>query len=326
MHRFYTVARPIGLTTFADCNRSVPDVLNSISSTVLAERSHSIESFAGSRLTQQIILQVCELIREQRLVPGDRIPAERVLAEQLQVSRPSLREALTALESAGVVETRHGGGTFVRDFSEVGVTSPLAIAMATTNDIVGDLLDVRIIFEPIVTAQAALRATPAEIAAMQHNLAEQRLLVDARDGSAGLLILDRQFHTHIAKASRNRVSLRVLQLFNELLHDVRRHFVAEPWRRQRTWEQHARIVAAIEAHDPHAARDAMLAHLIEVEQEVERYLSGALQPLDSSPTPDSTTTYDERVYSMHKPATTTARARQRSTVAARIGDSEQDHA
>jgi GntR family transcriptional repressor for pyruvate dehydrogenase complex len=266
---------------------------------VNSERSQTIESLTGSRLTQQIILQVCELIREQRLASGDRLPAERILADRLGVSRPSLREALTALEAAGVIESRHGGGTYVRDFSEVGVTSPLAIALATTDDIVGDLLDVRIIFEPLVTAQAALRALPDELAAIQRNLDETYGLIDAPDGAERLLLLDRQFHTEIAKASRNRVSLRVLQLFNELLYDVRRHFVAETDRRLRTWERHAAIVAALDARDPHAARDAMLVHLLEVEYEIERFL--AVDAPDRDPL-IAETTYDERVFSTHRHA------------------------
>ena len=232
----------------------------------------TIEPVHKSRLSQQIMLQICELIRENRLVAGDRLPPERELAERLQVSRPSLREALTALEAAGIIETRHGGGTWVRDFHELGVTSPLSLALSTTDDLVGDLWEVRVIFEPMVAAQAALRASDEDIAAMRAATEELGTVIDRHDQAERTIVLDREFHTAIARASGNRVAVRVLQLINELLLNSRRHFAADADRRRRTFERHSEIVDAIERRDPRAARDVMLRHL----QDVELYIVGTI--------------------------------------------------
>lgn len=225
-----------------------------------------IEPIRRSRLSQKIVLQICELIRQGQVLPGDRLPSERELAERLQVSRASLREALSALEISGLIETRHGGGTFVRDFYEFGVTSPLALVLATESEIVGDLWEVRMIFEPAIAARAAVRATSDEIETLAEILADHATLLDRADGSDQLVQLDRAFHTTIARASRNQVSVRVLQLTSELLADSRRNFVSTPERQRSTYVRHSEILSAIRDRKPQAARDAMLDHLEEIER------------------------------------------------------------
>jgi len=241
----------------------------------------TIEPVNRSRLSQRIVLRICELIRDNRLVAGDRLPPERELSERLQVSRASLREALTALELAGIVETRHGDGTRVRDFHELGVTSPLALALSATDDLVGDLWELRLIFEPALAAQAALRASDDDIAAMRSANDEIARLASQLESAERTIDLDREFHAAIARASGNRAALRVLQLLNELLLTSRRHFAAEPSRRRRTSARHNEIIDAIERRDPPAARDSMLRHL----QDVELYIVGSVleEHLDESP-------------------------------------------
>jgi GntR family transcriptional repressor for pyruvate dehydrogenase complex len=250
------------------------------------------------------MVQICELIRDNRLSAGDRLPAERDLAERLQVSRASLREALTGLEAAGIITSRHGGGTFVRNFHEFGVTSPLTLALSATDDLVGDLWEVRVIFEPMVAAQAAVRATEQDITTIRGILDEHGALVEKYRFGDDSVALDRQFHTAIAAASGNRVAVRVLHMINELLLEGRRHFAADRERSYRTWIRHTEITQAIEQHDPRAARDAMLTHL----QDVELYIVGTLfeQTIDDNRAPafapasgdgDGDDAYDHRVYS-----------------------------
>lgn len=225
-----------------------------------------IEPIRKSRLSQKIVLQICDLIRNGQVLPGNRLPSERELADKLQVSRASLREALSALEISGLIETRHGGGTYVRDFYEFGVTSPLALVLSASSEIVGDLWEVRMIFEPAVAARAAVRATAAEIETLHDILLQHSEYLDRIDGSDLLVNLDRSFHTTIARASRNQVSVRVLQLTNELLAESRRNFVSTPERRKQTYIRHTEILSAIENRKPRLARDAMLAHLEEIER------------------------------------------------------------
>lgn len=224
-----------------------------------------VEPIRRTRLSQQIVAQICQLIRQGRFRPGDRLPPERELSEQLKVSRASLREALRALEISGIVEARHGGGTYVRDFSELEVISPLALVLEASDDVVGDLWETRIIFEPSIAALAALRATSADIDAMAAIVDLQSGPFDAAGGNERAIALDREFHGAIARASRNEVALRVLHLLHQLLHDGQRYFITSSERRAHAYIGHREILDAIREREPHQARAAMLHHLQEVE-------------------------------------------------------------
>ena len=178
-----------------------------------------IEPVQRSRLSQQVIVQLCQLIQSGRIEPGDRLPSERDLAEQLAVSRPCLREALRALELSGLIESRHGGGTYVRDFGEPGVFSPLVLMLGMTEDLAGDLGEVRKIFEPSVAMRAAMRADEEDLVALRNVLARQAEVLDSGGPLYELLPLDREFHAIVARASHNQVAMRMVQLINQLVHE-----------------------------------------------------------------------------------------------------------
>lgn len=137
----------------------------------------------------------------------------------------------------------------------------------------------RLIVEPAIAARAAVRATADEIKALTAILDEHRDYLKRPDNGDHLVRLDRHFHTTIARASRNQVSVRVLQLTNELLAESRRNYASTPERRQSTYVRHTEIVDAIRARDPQAARAAMLLHL----EEIERAILGEL--LEDGPVP-----------------------------------------
>lgn len=240
--------------------------------------ARNAEPIRRSRLSQQIVVQICHLIRQGQFGPGDRLPPERELAEQLQVSRASLREALRALEISGIVESRHGGGTYVRDFSERSVVSPLGLIFEAADDIIGDLWEVRAIFEPAVAAMTAVRASPEDVARLDEIVAEQEQAFHNFGDDDHWMTLDRAFHSSLAVSSGNKVAVRVLDLINQWLQDGRRHFVATPERRCSALTCHTQIRDAVREHQPDAAREAMLRHL----QEVEEFILGEL--IEPSPT------------------------------------------
>lgn len=222
-----------------------------------------------ARLSEQIAVQLCQMIGQGKLRPGDRLPPERELADQLQVSRTSLREALRALELTGVVTTRPGGGSYVRQFADDGLLSPLLLLLHVHGDLVGDLLEVRLIFEPETAARAAVRATSDDLAELERIITAQGELLDA-DPDDSWLQLDRQFHIAVARASRNEVSVRMTRFVMDMLPDAARHFVASPERLRQALVRHREIDHAIQSGDPHQARVAMLQHLREVEEFVLR--------------------------------------------------------
>lgn len=228
------------------------------------DAANLVEPVRRSRVSQQIVAQLCQLIREQRVQPGDRLPPERELAEQLEVSRSSLREALRTLEIAGLIESRHGGGTYVRDVVEHGF-SPLALVLYASGDSIGDVWEIRLIFEPEVAARAALRATPDDMTALDQILDHQARHVDCEDLT---LKIDRDFHRALARASHNAVAVRVVELIGALLRESRGHFITSVQRRQQVLAAHQRIVEAVRIRQPLAAQAAMLSHLQEVEANI----------------------------------------------------------
>lgn len=224
-----------------------------------------VEPVRRSRLSNQIVLQLCDLIRQGRLQPGDRLTAERELAEKLGVSRSSLREALRTMEIAGLVESRHGGGTYVRDAFSWDAFSPLALVLQTSGDSVGELWEIRLIVEPEIAARAAIRATPEDIDALGALLQREEAALGLVEVS---LRVDRDFHTALASASHNAVAVRVVELIGSLLLEGRSHFVASPERQLNALHRHQEILAAVRARTPAIARSAMLRHLQEVEAHI----------------------------------------------------------
>jgi GntR family transcriptional repressor for pyruvate dehydrogenase complex len=225
----------------------------------------SLAPIRRARLSQQIMVEICRMIRETKLQPGDRLPGEREFAEQLGVSRAPVREALRALEIAGLVESRHGGGTYVRDILNLGLDVPLALALEASDDTVGDLWEVRVLFEPEIAARAALRATEDDLSALAANIERLRAVWADLNSSDTALRIDREFHAGIARASHNRVSLRVIAMINQLLHESRTHFATSPERRELTLHRHSEILECLVAGDAQCARERMLLHLVEIE-------------------------------------------------------------
>lgn len=237
------------------------------------------------RLSQEIIAQICQMIRHGRLQAGDRLPSERELAEQIGVSRPSLREALRALEIAGLVETRHGGGTYVRDLLS-GPISSLALVLDASGDMVGDLWEVRTIFEPPIAALAALRATPEDIDLLGQIIARMREIGFDPTSSEQASMLDRSFHAAVVRASGNVAAVHVLQVIHQHLQEGRRHFINSPARWSQAQAAHCAILDAIRRRQPREAHDAMLQHL----QDVEAFILGALiEPSEPATNPGATT-------------------------------------
>lgn len=226
----------------------------------------AVKPIKRTRLSQQIVLEICRLIRSGQFEAGDALPPERDLALQLGVSRTSLREALRSLEIVSLVETRHGGGTYVRDFADFGIDAPLAVVLEATGDLVGDLCEARLIFEPPIAARAALNATAEDIAVLDDILERQRLVMSKPGSRDDFIELDRMFHSATARASRNIVAVRVIQLLNRLLYMERRHFVTSAARTRQAFAWHIKALEAMRAGNPESAQEAMRGHLQEVEE------------------------------------------------------------
>ncbi|SFF52453.1 transcriptional regulator, GntR family [Duganella sp. CF458] len=210
---------------------------------------------AEQRLYRVVAAKIQDLIREEHIKPGTRLPAERDLAAKLSVSRASLREALIALELSGIVEVRGGSGVYVSEKA----SSPSDVAEGGPGPF--EVLAARRLIESEVAAIAAKMATDSAIDAILRAAAEMEQHHSDRATNEQA---DRNFHLAIARATGNTALVGVVEtLWNQrgtMWHKLKEHFQTEELR-QNTLDDHRNIVAAIAAHDAAGARQAMRAHL-----------------------------------------------------------------
>ena len=207
------------------------------------------------KLYQQVARSIAASIAEGRYVPGDRLPSERGLADSFGVSRPTIRDAMIALEFQGLVEARQGSGVYVMargkaedDASEAEVTAL-------------ELTEARRLFEGEACALAAAAVSDEQVAALERMARELAALAGAEDGER----LEHDFHLAVAHATRNAAIVAAVEeiwtlrrQFSDCGHQLRRVRLADP---QGFAEAHHRIVATLRDRDPKEARRVIHEHL-----------------------------------------------------------------
>lgn len=221
-----------------------------------------IQAIDSDRLYRKIARQLSDLIAAGEFSPGQRLPSERELAQQLGVSRPSVREALIALDIEGKVEVRVGTGVFVSQPRPPGLTEK------DEGEGPFELIRARRMVEGGTAAWAARGATADEIAEIRAAVEEFHRLQEA---SRSTDPADRAFHLAIARATHNGPLLAVVELLwdhgrGAVWKQMEKHFET-PALRAATLRDHRAILEAIEAHDGRAARKAMRDHLSRVDRE-----------------------------------------------------------
>ena len=216
-----------------------------------------VEPVRRTRLSADIVVQIEALLDRGELRPGDQLPTERGLAEQFQVSRASVREGLRALEHLGLVETRAGGGTFVRRVAAGDLARPLSVLIRRGHP-VADVIEVRGLIEPALAASAAERVTGEELAELRLIVAAQERKVAAGEAYADL---DTRFHELIGQAAGNDILVTMLAATFDVLRASRAEWLQTNSRAHASLDAHRRILAALEAHDADAAREASAEHI-----------------------------------------------------------------
>jgi DNA-binding FadR family transcriptional regulator len=216
-----------------------------------------IKSIEPKRLYRQIADQIAGLIRRGEYKAGERLPPERKLAGQLGVSRPSVREALIALEVEGYVEVRVGSGIYVTP-ARSRVARPEMAADSGPFELIG----ARLLIESECAALAARAATPAQVKGIRAALEKMK-----RERERGVMPLesDRDFHQRIAEGSGNSalaLTVRMLwaQRTGPLFLQLEHHFDT-PALWGAAIAEHEAVVEAIESRSPGAARKAMRRHM-----------------------------------------------------------------
>ena len=209
-------------------------------------------------VAHEAIATIKRMIIRGELQAGQRLPAERELAVQLGVSRPSLREAIRALIALNILESRHGEGTFVSSLEPDLPTEPIDFVLQVDDGGMSALFEARGVLEAAIAALAAERATDLELAELEDFVKRGRTKVDDPDA---FIEHDVEFHDRIRRAARSPVLASMLGSVSTLSLESRRRTAQSPAVRARSLADHAKMVKTLKARDPEAARRAMVAHL-----------------------------------------------------------------
>lgn len=215
-----------------------------------------------STLSEEIASRLLDLIRAERLRPGDKLPAERELAAAMRVSRPVLREALRALAIMKVVEIRQGAGTFITALEPQQLISHLDFVVSKDPVALAQVIETRRVVEVGNVGLAAVRITPEGIAGLE--LLLDRLRAEVGDADA-FSTLDIAFHDAVSAAAGNFLLAQFMAILNTLGKVSRERTGASRAARERALGDHVAIVDALRVHDADGARAAMGRHLDHVE-------------------------------------------------------------
>jgi DNA-binding FadR family transcriptional regulator len=220
------------------------------------------------KLSKKISRQLLESIIKGRYKPGSLLPAERELANAFGVSRVVVREGLNSLVSKGILSVRQGRGATVNPVEEWNTLDPEVLMLLYGDQVFDELIQFRRILEPELAALAAQNITPEELEELEAvtDLPESDTVEEHVEH-------DNTYHLIIARATHNSVLLIVLSSITELLRESRRRTFAVPNELAKARDWHRTIYNAIQSHDSEAARQAMLSHLTQVEEALDKYHS-----------------------------------------------------
>lgn len=224
---------------------------------------------ASEKLSTTVVKQIEQLIMRGILRAGERLPSERDLSERMQVSRPSLREAISDLSEAGLLETRKGAGIFVSQGLDATFPDALVRLFATHEDAVLDTLDFRRDIEGLAAERAARFGSGTDLELIQGIMTKMERAHETGD-SKSESELDALFHLAIIEAGHNVIMVHMMRALLQLLREGvvynRQIMFQQNTTRAVILEQHCAIAEAITARDPVGARKAIERHLDYVKQ------------------------------------------------------------
>jgi GntR family transcriptional repressor for pyruvate dehydrogenase complex len=229
------------------------------------------------KLYNIIIRRIFELISDEKLGPGDRLPSERELALALSVSRASVRQAITALSAKGVLVMRQGDGTYVSDPKSGKQSLELFSQVLAGSQIDPDeILEVRLIVECESARLCALRADDNHIKKMR-DILDQKKVADKLEGGVKL-DLNRKFHLAIAEGVQNKALLHITEALWEIMRSNMWPLIKNESKDRATQLKihrmhHEEILNAVGTHDPERAFKAMYTHLTTIKNDVDEYIT-----------------------------------------------------
>lgn len=215
----------------------------------------------NTKVYEQVIEQIENMIIDGTLKKGDKLPSERELVEHLQVSRTSIREALRALQVMGLIESRQGEGNFIKQSFENSLFEPLSVMFMLQGGNPEEIIEVRKLLEVETVSRAAVKINEEQL----KNLKKLSDAFKTSKDENNNVKFDKQFHYEIAQAAGNFLIINILNamssLMDSFLKDARRKILVNKENLKILAEQHGRIYEALRLHDAKMASDEMNKHL-----------------------------------------------------------------
>jgi GntR family transcriptional regulator, transcriptional repressor for pyruvate dehydrogenase complex len=208
-------------------------------------------------ISDEVIARFKDLIARRVFVPGGKLPPERDLAAALAVSRPTLRQALRALQIMGVIRSRQGSGSYLAESAAEILREPLEFALALKGIAKTDLFETRCTLEVKLASLAATRRTEEDLVAMRDALREMKSSYGNPEAWCEHEI---QFHDSIVHAARNAVMSTVMEMLSYMLMESRRQTVRMLTDYDTSYDVHEKVFVQIEKQDAEAAARAMTEH------------------------------------------------------------------
>ncbi len=225
------------------------------------------------KIYEEVAEAIHEMIRSGKLKPGDKLDSVQQLAENFQVGRSAIREALTSLRAMGLVEMKQGEGTYVKQFDSSNVTFPLSMAILMNKQDIFNLLEVRKIIEVGSAAAAAKKRTTEQLDSMEVALNNMKNAKKELGEMADL-----EFHLAVTEASNNPLLIQLMNqvsgLMGESMKEIRKvWFFSNYSNFERLYNEHRSIYEAIKDQNEERASQAMLIHIENVEDMLKQYFN-----------------------------------------------------
>jgi len=234
------------------------------------------EPVKNQRISDEILHQIRDAVLGGKFQVGDRLPNERMLAEQFAASRTSVREALRGLEQAGVIYIKKGvnGGVFVADADHRMVSRPFQTLLQLRKVTMDNIVEARLIFEPEAARLAAQRANPEDLEEMKQVIEQMSAAVQAGELPGSF---DLKFHKLIARAARNPI----LEMLSESMLEVASQVITELHPSidvlKHVVDRHREVYEAVRKRDGDLAYSVMSKHIIDVRNRLAEHSAPAEQ-------------------------------------------------
>ncbi|GLB61931.1 FadR/GntR family transcriptional regulator [Cytobacillus sp. NCCP-133] len=221
------------------------------------------------KISAQVLDELKEMIKEGRFPQNQPMPSENELAKLFGVSRAPVREALSVLSASGIIESRQGGRSFVKEVNMADMLGSLAIELIPVEQVF-ELLEMRIVMETQAAAIAALRRNEADLENMKQALEQFEITLTNPEAVGDQA--DVNFHKHLIGATKNRFMIQVMEnidvLYRKAIAFSLQKNVGLPEKRKQVFQEHMSILSAIKEGDDLAAAEAMQIHLENVRKKL----------------------------------------------------------